>query len=109
MHPRVSTINLKSTGKVKLKSTGKVKLKSTASEDEFYPYAIIFEFFKTHFAEQMLTRETSKPEQLEHLFNRQVHLMNNVMRPDHRIWKKCAFQCNDEICTLEELRAYHDE
>jgi len=85
-----------------------INLKSTTNENKLYPYGIIYEFFKMHFAEHILTRESQNSEQLEHLFNRQLHLMNNVMRPDHRIWIKCAFQCQDEICTLDELRSYHD-
>lgn len=86
-----------------------VKLKSTDEPDDLYPYGIIYEFFKMHFAEQILTREASKPERLEHLFERQIHLMNNVMRPTHRIWRRCSFICSNKDCSLDELRSYHDQ
>ena len=86
-----------------------VNLKNSDQNSKIYPYGIIFEFFKLLFAELILTRESRKPERLEPLYERQIHLLNNVVRPDHVISKKCHFNCEKELCELHELRKYHDK
>ena len=90
-------------------SKSEILLKSAKNkEEEFFPYGVIYEFFKTQFGEKILPRESRRPERLEHLFDRQIHLMDSVMRPNHRIWRNCKLQCRNTVCSLEELRTYHD-
>jgi len=84
-----------------------IKLKSSKSGPNIFPYAIIYEFFKLKFGRVLVLKNKQRTSEMEEMFKRQVLLLDNVMRSDHKMWKKCEFKCAQPVCSLTELRQYH--
>ncbi|CAG5102941.1 Oidioi.mRNA.OKI2018_I69.chr1.g539.t1.cds [Oikopleura dioica] len=98
----------------KPRKTLRINLKSTAENfgglEKPCPYGVLYEFFKLEVGKEAIKRPTRRPDAIDKILERQDKLLKGLMGDIDRGWRRrCGPRCSGDICSLEEIRAYHDQ